>query len=376
MTKGYTETFYIVHKHLGHRGKVKVHIPNQNTMSKAKLRKIHQKVKEKALAKIRYQWFKEYKKCGNVCKVCRKYGISRSVFYYWKKRIDLPSSGKGKGYSKVQRLISYSRKPKTNPRQYPEKTIKLIIKIRKRTRRGAEYIWFELKDRYAIHVSVTGIYKVLKRNGLIKERRYKRKENKTYEAPKYLPGEKVQIDVKYVKLTDETATKLGKKYRWVYQYTAIDLATGIKCKLIYEHHDGRSSVDFLSKVRLFYPFPIKVIQTDNGFEFTWKFHSETTKTHPFTLQCKLYGYEHYLIPPAYPRANSHVERTHRIDEEEVYRERTFTSLSQLHKVNLRNLKYFNEKRPQKTKHFLPPLKFGILKYRLQKQKLNYTVLNV
>jgi len=28
-----------------------------------------------------------------------------------------------------------------------------------------------------------------------------------------------------------------------------------------------------------------------------------------------------LIPPAYPRANSHVERTHRIDEEEVYRGR-------------------------------------------------------
>ena len=36
----------------------------------------------------------------------------------------------------------------------------------------------------------------------------------------------------------------------------------------------------------------------------------------------------------------------------------------------------NEKRPQKTKHFLSPLTFGILKFRLTKQKLNYTVLNV
>jgi len=45
----------------------------------------------------------------------------------------------------------------------------------------------------------------------------------------------------------------------------------------------------------------------------------------------------------YPRANSHVERTHRIDEEEVYRGRTFTSLEQLHKINLKTLKYFNEK---------------------------------
>ena len=345
-------------------------------MSKAKLNQIKQEVKEKVLAKIRWQWFKEYNKNKNVSAVCRKYGISRSMFYYWEKRINLKSSGKGKGYSKIQRLIAYSRKPKTNPRGFPEETVNLILKIRKRTKRGAEHIWFELKDRYAIHVSVTGIYKVLKRNGLIQERRYKRKANKTYEAPKYLPGEKVQIDLKYVKLVDEVAEKLGKKYRWVYQYTAIDVATGIKFKMIHENRDGQASVDFLSRVKLFYPFPIKVIQTDNGFEFTWRLHPEITKIHPFTVQCQLYGYEHNLIPPAYPRANSHVERTHRIDEEEVYRGRTFTSLAQLHKVNLKNLKYFNERRPQKTKHFLPPLKFGILKFRLQKQKLNYTVLNV
>lgn len=345
-------------------------------MSKAKLNKIKQEVKEKALAKIRLQWFKAYKKSKNVCAVCRKYGISRNIFYYWKHRLDLKSSGNGKGYSKVQRLISYSRKPKTNPREYPEEIIKLIIKLRKRTKRGADHIWFELRNKYSIFVSVTGVYKVLKRNGLIRERRHKRKENRTYEAPKYLPGEKVQIDLKYVKLVDDIATRLEKKYRWVYQYTAMDVATGIKFKMIHESRDARASVDFLSRVRLFYPFPIKVIQTDNGFEFTWRLHPEITKIHPFTLQCQLYGYEHKLIAPAYPRANSHVERTHRIDEEEVYRGRTFTSLAQLTKINLTSLKYFNEKRPQKTKHFLSPLQFGILQFRLHKQKLNYGVLNV
>lgn len=345
-------------------------------MSKEKLRKIKQEVKEKALAKIRWQWFKTYKKLGDVSKACQLHGISRSQFYYWKKRLDLASSGKGKGYSRYQRLLSYSRRPKTNPKAYSPEVIKLIIKIRKRTNRGADHIWFILRDKYQIYVSVTGIYKVLKREGLIKARRHRRKENKTYEAPKYLPGEKIQIDVKYVKLIDEIARRLNKAYRWVYQYTALDVATGIKCKMIYEHHDPDASIDFLSRVRLFYPFPIKIIQTDNGFEFTWRLHPEITKIHPFTLQCSFFGYEHYLIPPAYPQSNSHVERTHRIDEEEVYRGRTFTSLAQLHKVNLRTLKYFNGKRPQKSKHFLSPLKFGILKFQLTKQKLNYTVLNV
>ena len=345
-------------------------------MSKEEIHQIKQNVKERTLAKVRLQWFKEFKTTGNVSAVCRQFGISRSQFYYWKPRLDLPSSGPGRGYSKSQRLIAYSRRPKTNPKAYADGTINLIKKIRKRTNRGAEYIWFLLKDKYAIHLSITGIYKTLKREGLVKERRKKLKRTDTYEAPKYLPGEKVQIDVKYVKLCDEMAKRLGKQYRWVYQYTALDVATGIKCKLIYEDHDGQSSMDFLSKVRLFYPFQLKVIQTDNGFEFTWRLHPEITKTHPFTLQCQLYGYEHHLIPPAYPRANSHVERTHRIDEEEVYRGRTFTSLPKLFRINMSSLKYFNEKRPQKSKHFLPPLKFAILKFRLQKQKLNYTVLNV
>ena len=345
-------------------------------MSQAELYKIKQEVKERELEKMRKMWFREYKEVKNAKAVCRKYGIHRSRFYYWKSRMDLQSSSKGRGYSKDQRLLSYSRKPKTSPKRYKDEVIHLIVRIRKRTKKGAEYIWFLLRDRYSIYVSVTGIYKVLKREGLIKERKGRKKALRIYEAPKYLPGEKIQIDVKYVKLIDELALRLGQKYRWVYQYTSIDVATGIKCKLIYEDHDGRSSVDFLSKVRLFYPFPIRVIQTDNGFEFTWRLHPEITKIHPFTLQCQLYGYEHHLIPPAYPRANSHVERTHRIDEEEVYRGKTFTSLAQLTKINLKTLKYFNENRPQKTKHFLSPLKFGILKYQLQKQKLNYGVLNV
>lgn len=345
-------------------------------MSQAELYKIKQEVKERELAKMRNQWFREHKQCKNVKAVCRKFGIHRSRFYYWKKRIDLPTSDGKRLTSKKNRLLSYSKRPNTSPKSYPDEVIRLIIKIRKRTKRGAEYIWFLLRDRYAIYVSVTGIYKVLNREGLIRKRKGNRKALRTYEAPKYLPGEKIQIDVKYVKLVDGITLRLGQKYRWVYQYTSIDVATGIKCKLIYEDHNGQSSVDFLGKVRLFYPFPIKIIQTDNGFEFTWKFHALTDKTHPFTLQCQLYGYKHYLIPPAYPRANSHVERTHRIDEEEVYRGRTFTSLKQLTRINLKTLKYFNEKRPQKTKHFLTPLKFAILNYQLHKQKLNYGVLNV
>lgn len=345
-------------------------------MSNTELQSIKQEVKEKALSKQRWMWFREYKKCKNVALICRQYGIHRSKFYYWKKRLDVPPVKPGGWVSRYHRLKAYSRKPQTNPKDYSEDLVKKIVRIRKRTNRGADHIWFLLRDRYMIYVSVSGINKVLKREGLITERRKKRRRTNTYEAPIYLPGEKIQIDVKYVQLKDGGTKRRGKNYRWVYQYTAIDIATGIKCKLIYETHDNRSSIDFLTKVRLFYPFPLKVIQTDNGFEFTWRLTPHINGTHPFTVQCELFGYQHYLIPPAYPRSNSHVERTHRIDVEEVYRGRTFTSLKQLQKRNMLSLKYFNERRPQKSKHFLPPLKFAILKFQLTKQKLNYTVLDV
>lgn len=340
------------------------------------LYKIKQEVKQKELAGVRRQWFLEYKKVKNVMVVCRKLGIHRSRYYYWKSRLAVESSGKGRGFGKKVRLLAYSTRPKSSPKDYPEDWVKLIKKIRHRTKRGAEQIWFILRDKYGIFVSVTGVYKVLKRAGLIKRKKGLKKELKAYEAPKYLPGEKIQIDVKYVKLFDLVARRRGKTYRWVYQYTAIDIATGIKCKLIYENHDPQASVDFLSRVRLFYPFLIKVIQTDNGQEFTYRLRFEIKKEHIFTHQCRIYGYEHKLIPPAYPRANSHVERTHRIDQEEVYNGKNFQTLKEAIKLNLQSLKYFNEKRPQKSKHFMSPLKFGILNFQLTKQKLNYSVLNV
>ena len=55
-------------------------------MSQTQFNKARQEVKEKELAKQRYQWFKEYKKSKNAMAVCRKFGITRSRFYYWKKR--------------------------------------------------------------------------------------------------------------------------------------------------------------------------------------------------------------------------------------------------------------------------------------------------
>jgi hypothetical protein len=69
-----------MHRQIGHRVKIKVLNNNQNTMSQAELYKIRQEVKERELAKMRYQWFREYHQYGNIQAICRKYGIHRSRF--------------------------------------------------------------------------------------------------------------------------------------------------------------------------------------------------------------------------------------------------------------------------------------------------------
>jgi transposase InsO family protein len=51
-----------------------------------------------------------------------------------------------------------------------------------------------------------------------------------------------------------------------------------------------------------------VIQTDNGAEFGSQFHYQVDR-----------GIGHVYIKPATPRLNGKVERSHRIDAEEVYR---------------------------------------------------------
>ncbi len=57
------------------------------------------------------------------------------------------------------------------------------------------------------------------------------------------------------------------------------------------------------------PFRVEAIQTDNGAEFQSGFHWHVMDR----------GIRHTYIKPATPRLNGKVERSHRIDSEELYR---------------------------------------------------------
>ena len=79
------------------------------------------------------------------------------------------------------------------------------------------------------------------------------------------PGQRVQIDVKFVSEACIVGEAKGKKF---YQYTAIDEYSRFRYLEAFEEHSSCSSAVFLEHLQKRFPFKIECVQTDNGQEFT------------------------------------------------------------------------------------------------------------
>ena len=341
-------------------------------MTKCKQKRLESEVKKTLKAKERRRWYKAVQKCirigMTVKEACKEQRIGRSEYYYWHKKINEKLKLMKPGaHISIDHFKELSKKPHHSPKQIPEIIENVIIKIRKKTNQGAEYIHYEMITKYLTNISITGIYKVLKRKGLIKERKYHKKRKTFVVERNYQPGEKVQIDTKYVK------NMTGKTY---YQFGAIDVATGIVFKQLYETIDFMSSCEFLRNCVRFFPFKIQNVQTDNGFEYTWRLNPEVEKIHPFTLQCQLLQIRHVYIPPASPTFNSHIERTHRIDMEELWRKKRFFSLISMKKELKKHIYKYNHLRATPSKNWRTPIQYANDKFGLNITSLRSRVQNV
>ena len=145
------------------------------------------------------------------------------------------------------------------------------------------------------------------------------------------PGQKVQIDVKFVPAYCVTN---GCKY---YQYTAVDECSRWTFREMYDEHSTYSSVDFLKKLIQSCPFPIREIQTDNGTEWTRALVSNDVKPSLFEKALMKCDIKYHRIRVATPRHNGKVERQHRTDENRFYRKMKMYNLedgmAQLAKYN-------------------------------------------
>ena len=267
----------------------------------------------------------------SVVKYSYKYGVTnaaivycehRRTIYRWRERYD----------GSLNSLKDKSRRPYYHPNQHTREEIQLIRNYKANNKEtGLVVLWVKLR-RAGYRRTIQGLYYVMRRMGIYTKTPSKKKAQQPSEwISGTYPGEKIQIDVKYVPQECMTKELKDLKERF-YQYTAIDEYTRIRYTWFTNEHSTYTSSEFVKKVKKFFPFKIETIQTDNGSEFTnrlsWNNSLKNKKT-LFEETVEKLGIKHKLIKPYTPKENGRVERSHRKDQERFYHNNTFYSLEDL-----------------------------------------------
>ena len=261
----------------------------------------------------------EYSYRHGVTKAAVKFRMYRKTIYRWREKYD----------GTAKSLKDKSRRPHSHPKQHTEAEIKMIKDYKAKNKEtGLVVLWVKL-ERNGYTRSITSLYRVMQRLGIYNKTPSKKKkyEPKPYQQMTY-PGERIQVDVKYVPLdclTEEIKEMEGRYY----QYTAIDEYTRKRVLWASKEHNTYASTEFLKVIIKKFPFKIECIQTENGCEFTNRLNAQATnKQTKFEKALAEMNIRHKLIKPKTPRHNGKVERSHRKDQERFYYKRKFKSFEE------------------------------------------------
>jgi len=236
---------------------------------------------------------------------------SRQAIYEWRARYD----GSWKS------LTEHSHRPKSHPKQHTEEEKKLILRHYKYNKDDLILLWSTVRDKGYTR-SYASMTRVLRKWITADEKtKIKARKLQEYQRADY-PGQKIQIDVKYV---PRHCTVNWHQY---YQFTAIDECSRYVFREMYEEKSSFSAKDFLIKLVTSSPFPIRLVQTDNGMEFTNALlvkHSKHKSLFEQALEDMDILYQRIQI--ATPRHNGKVERQHRCDEKRFYSKLKMYSLA-------------------------------------------------
>ena len=253
-----------------------------------------------------------------VSRAARKYNRCRSYIYRWLNRYD----------ATIESLACHPRRPHSHPNQHTQEELSLIRNMRRRNPTlGLVDLWCRLRSR-GYDRRIESLYRVLRKLGDLPET----PKPAPYKPKPYQqmtrPGERVQIDVKHVPLICCVGALKGHK---LYQYTAIDEYSRLRYLGAYEEANTYSSAVFLRNAVAYFKrqgITAECVQTDNGFEFTNRLHSQACRSETmFARTAAELGIVHKLIRPYTPRHNGKVERSHREDQKRFYDTHRFYSFN-------------------------------------------------
>lgn len=241
-------------------------------------------------AKQRVKWFDYHKRCGNIAKTCRYFGISRKTFHKWKNRYSayyLPT------------LENKSRKPhRFRQSTLPREQVSLVKRLR------TQYPYYSkckiaviVKRDHGIILSPSTIGRIIKKHNLFFKLKYPAKK-KRYAAIQrkrlphdytiQVPGDLIESDMKHMPF-------LGNKR---YAFVAIDcVGKGVTIK-VSTSPSSFQNAGLIEQAKQSFPFPIKAWENDNGSENLKNFHQKLTDE----------NIPQYFAHPYCPKDKPYVER--------------------------------------------------------------------
>lgn len=289
----------------------------------------------------RYHAVKLYRSGNSISFVCRKYKISKASLMRWNKRFDGTKAS----------LMDKSHRPNSkHPNSHTDREISWIKNL---VRRNPDITLIELFAKLKFNKGYNrhpcSLFRVLRTLGFFKKKDKQKipYTPKPYNTPVKI-GEKMQMDVKHI----PSKCYVGNMPDKFYQYTIIDEASRERFIYPFKECTSYSTVQFVKMAIKHFGYIPKIIQTDNGFEFTH--FRDTKKIHPLDKLCNELGIKHQLIRPRTPRHNGKVERSHRNDNKRFYKKLSFYSYDDLIQ-QMKKYLYNSNRLPMQTLNWLNPI---------------------
>ena len=243
------------------------------------------------MPKVRKDAVNMVKNGRSIRQTARYFGFNPSTISRWVKRAT---------DDKRCNIPTKSSRPLISPKSIDKSIVNLIVKIRKKNGRCSEVIHQQLLNQ-GITVSLSTVKRTLDRQGLLKKRSPWKRRYVSIERPIPLsPGDLVQVDTIHIH------SMYSEKF---YVYTLIDVHSRWAFAMVSTKLNTHQSLKFIRKAQSRAPFKIKMLQSDNGPEFTsW-----------FTEHLKKKGVVHRHSRVRKPNDNAHVERFNRTLKEECLR---------------------------------------------------------
>lgn len=278
---------------------------------------------------------------------CDAQGLVRQTFYAWLACLQ-------KNDFNLCYLEDGSRKPHYSPRKVIESDEDLIVDLHKKHGNSDRLLALEFEKQTGRKIGHSTICTVLKRKGHSKKYRTIKPNtfNRRYSAAK--PLERTQSDTLWTGLTDNNGHR-------VYMVGFIDDCSRHTFGELWNEkgsYEATSTLElYLTKVGL-----TKLVQTDNGTEFTNRYVSELNHTRmkesrlaAFESMLAEYKIEHHLIRPRTPQHNGKIERFNQtVLREFSARVPNGLPLEQYRVLFKEYLKWYNEKRPHSSLKYLTP----------------------